>query len=333
MHRSLLRRLASTPSSVDSRLPYNWNWQRGWKEAETLLSRSPIVVIDIGARGDPPPELDSMTSYVRRIGFEPDRDECDRLNARSSGTYYPYLLAGSVGSRSLHLYRDPGYSSSLRLTDRFQQLWIGNLPIDHTRECPATTLDVFLSENSGIQPDFVKLDTQGTELDVLQGADRTLKSVGMVEVEVEFLPVYEGQALFQDVTAFMFERGYELLYLNRHMVNRKQIFDGPSRGQLLFGDALFGKREDALRGLSDEQVAKYCILLCQYGHMDIAWQVYDAHAAVARLIPELRSIFRGHRGTAWRAALMQVDKVIALALHARRYNQRGTDSDRCWPVR
>jgi hypothetical protein len=30
---------------------------------------------------------------------------------------------------------------------------------------------------------------------------------------------------------------------------------------------------------------------------------------------------------------MQIDKLYALGLHARRYNQRGMDTDRAWPIR
>jgi hypothetical protein len=74
-------------------------------------------------------------------------------------------------------------------------------------------------------------------------------------------------------------------------------------------------------------------LLCQYGHLDIAWQLLQENPNLEKLVPGLRTVFERHRRSVGRAMFMQYDKILALALHLRRYNQRGTDSDRCWPIR
>ncbi|MCA1672106.1 MAG: hypothetical protein LC799_07870 [Actinobacteria bacterium] len=107
---SYLRRLLSTPSLLDTGLPYNWNWQRPWSEVTGFLEHHPIVLMDVGARGVAPPELDSLGSSVRRVGFEPDPQECRRLNDEGQGTFFPKLLAGSTGRQTLRLYRDPAYT-------------------------------------------------------------------------------------------------------------------------------------------------------------------------------------------------------------------------------
>ena len=46
---------------------------------------------------------------------------------------------------------------------------------------------------------FLKLDTQGSELAILEGAGRLLDDCLGIEVEVEFAPLYIGQPLFTDV--------------------------------------------------------------------------------------------------------------------------------------
>ena len=328
-----LRRLLRKPSTIDCGLPYNWNWQRRWSSLDRFLSENPIVLMDIGARGDAPPELDSIRRHVQRIGFEADPDECRRLNREKAGRFYPALLAGAAGEQTLHLYSELGYSSTLTLSERYQRLFTGPLPITGSVEMKASTLDGFMAEHGEAAPDIIKLDTQGTELPILEGAQRTLAGVGLVEVEVEFSPIYEEQPLFGDVARFMAENDFELLYLNRVFVTRSQQYRGRSRGQVLFGDALFGKRESCLEGFTSEQRAKYAILLCQYGHMDIAWQLFHQWPDLGSLVPEVHSAFSSEPSLARRALFMQLDKLLAGALHLRRYNHRGTDSDRVWPIR
>jgi hypothetical protein len=184
-----------------------------------------------------------------------------------------------------------------------------------------------------LSPDFLKLDTQGSELAILRGAKDALRRIGLVEVEVEFVEFYENQPLFGDVVQFMTNEGFELLYLNRVFGARRQMYQGPSRGQLLFADALFGKREDTLGEFSLKQLAKYSVLLCQYGHVDIAWQLTQESPKILEIVPELNSVFRRKANRFSRAASMQFDKLLTAGLHMRRYNQRATDSDRSWPIR
>src|SRR4051794_35817956 len=267
--------------------------------------------MDIGARGDAPAELASLRRHVRRVGFEPDPEECRRLNETCAGTYFPTLVSGSNERQVLQLYREPGYSSVLTLGERFQRLWTGEAPIEKTHELNAITIDTFLSEHLDLAPDVLKLDTQGSELSILEGAQQSLQNIGLVEVEVEFFPVYDDQPLAGDVMGFMARHDFELLYLNRVFLSRSQVYQGPSRGQLVFGDALFGKREDRLETFTDAQRAKYAVLLCQYGHLDIAWQILQEWPALDELAPELRSLFRRRPRAPLQAASMQVDKLLA----------------------
>lgn len=327
-------RLLKSISSVDSRLPYNWNWQRDWTVLDSFLQKNPIVLMDVGARGAAPPELESLRGYLHRIGFEPDPGECARLNRSDEGIFFPNLVAASTGRETLNLYERPGYSSVLGLSERYQRFWTGQIRIDRAIECQAVRIDEILDERPDLSPDILKVDTQGAELAVLKGAEKSIDNIGLVELEVEFMRIYEQQPLFGDIAQMLDGAGFELLYLNRVFASRRNIYSGPSRGQVIYGDALFGKREDNLGTFNVVQRAKYVILLCQYGHMDLAWQVFNDSPEVQRLLPELGSVFKNRPPNPFkRFALMQLDKLLTCVLHARRYNQRGTDNDRAWPIR
>jgi FkbM family methyltransferase len=72
------------------------------------------------------------------------------------------------------------------------------------------TLDNVLA-NAGIaRPDFLKLDVQGFELEVLMGAPKALAAAEAVLLEVSTMAQYEGAPLFHEVVAFMHSHGYHV---------------------------------------------------------------------------------------------------------------------------
>jgi hypothetical protein len=81
------------------------------------------------------------------------------------------------------------------------------------------------------------MDTQGTEIDVLRGAVDALAEgrIRLVYSEVEFVHLYENQALFQDMDRHMQQAGYELcgIYNLSHNPN----------GRLIVTDALWAHRD------------------------------------------------------------------------------------------
>lgn len=78
-----------------------------------------------------------------------------------------------------------------------------------TVETPVITLDncdlVDRSKNI-----FIKVDTQGFEMEVLKGATELLKTAKGVQLEMSFAPMYEGAPDFQTLYTFMINKGFEL---------------------------------------------------------------------------------------------------------------------------
>src|SRR5205085_7367238 len=130
----------------------------------------------------------------------------------------------------------------------------------------------FCADNPHLSPDIIKLDTQGTELNILEHADSALDSTLLIECEVEFTSIYANQKLFHDVCAFLYRKGFTLLFLNRVFLNRRR-FGYSARGQMVFGDALFGRNARCAESLSTIQKAKYSALLINYGLQDFAYDL------------------------------------------------------------
>ena len=72
------------------------------------------------------------------------------------------------------------------------------------------SLDAFVVANRLPEPDLLKLDVQGYELEVLKGTPKMLQRAKAVLCEVSFVPLYKGQCLFADVVTFMSLAGFSL---------------------------------------------------------------------------------------------------------------------------
>jgi FkbM family methyltransferase len=104
------------------------------------------------------------------------------------------------------------------------------------------SLKTLIEENYNPNPFFIKLDTQGTELDILKGADLFFKKFQILGVELETCllaqPCYEDANKFTDVANFFEERGYELININ--------IFDLYSTNKDTNSDNFFPNETDVV---------------------------------------------------------------------------------------
>lgn len=98
---------------------------------------------------------------------------------------------------------------------------------------PLTTLDLIApSYFECAQAPFLKIDTQGYEWEVLDGAKGILPSVCGIQMELSLMPLYEGQHLWRESIARLEAEGFFLWAL-------EPVFVDPSNGRTLQMDALF----------------------------------------------------------------------------------------------
>jgi FkbM family methyltransferase len=131
----------------------------------------------------------------RAILEERKRTSLNRLDFRIS------LLGREARENvALHHYEQAATAASV-LTDH-------KSAFTRTVTCRMQTLDAVSREANFVAPEFLKLDVQGYELEVLRGGEQTLASAQAVLMEVSLIDLYQGNPLLHEVTAFMDARGF-----------------------------------------------------------------------------------------------------------------------------
>ena len=79
---------------------------------------------------------------------------------------------------------------------------------------------------------FIKIDTQGYETQVMNGAKKLMSQIVGLQVEISLVPLYKGQCLFDEMLKKLKNDGFELWSIST-------IFSDPNTAQLLQVDATF----------------------------------------------------------------------------------------------
>jgi FkbM family methyltransferase len=219
----------------------------------------PLGFIDVGARGGVHKAVDRLAGATAVLAFEPDQDECDRMNREMKDSIWaryslePIALAEREGTATLNLLSS-AVNSSLRAPnpDFIKRYKMTGFEIVKTIPLRTTTLDQLLFGSRQAEDfwgEFIKIDTQGTEFEILQGAQRTLKerTVALL-VELEFFQMYQGEKLFSDVEQWLRAFGFSFYGFDLHCRSAKLLDKRKSAGRerTFFADAIFFK--DPLSG-------------------------------------------------------------------------------------
>jgi FkbM family methyltransferase len=247
----------------------------------------PVVVVDVGARGGVESHWKAFGAHVDIIAFEADAEEAARLNAtgEKNVAFLAAALGAENGTRTLHLTRHAASTTVYPAIPEWDGRFIssGNLETERTVEIRTTTLRDALA---GRKADFLKLDAEGAELDVLRGAD--LGPVLGVVAELNFGQSPSGQPSFADFDVHCRAAGLQLYDLDVYCFSRKTLpypflYDlrdgsgkpvaGPTiQGQTLSSDALYFRD-----GLKTSQPVKHACLFEIFGLNDCAAEVVQAH--------------------------------------------------------
>ena len=237
--------------------------------AEIAPQVSKVNIVDIGAMylGEQPYAPLLRADRARVTAFEPNLEECEKLRKLhgESHTFHPFFIGD--GSDATFYETNQAMTGSLyrpnqALLEKFQNL--------HELTTLVTTHDVETRRLDDIEDlgdvDFIKIDVQGSELNVFRGAEKALERATLIQTEVEFVEMYEDQPVFSDIDIILRAAGYQFhtfLGFGTRCFKPMLINNNPNRGirQYLWADAIYVKNFLDLSGIEEDKLLKLALML------------------------------------------------------------------------
>jgi FkbM family methyltransferase len=166
---------------------------------------TPQVVYDIGAyRGAWSKAAAEVLPSAEFLLFEANADNEPHL----TGTGYRYFIGALAGEdateKSLFLPLDGDTTGTSLYIENTTHYANHNLQV---RSVPTRRLDAVIAAHRLPQPDLIKIDVQGAELDVMDGATNALAGASAMILETSFISYNKGAPLLADVVAAVDRRG------------------------------------------------------------------------------------------------------------------------------
>lgn len=156
-------------------------------------------------------------------------------------------------------------------------------------------LDEALADTGCKAVDYIKLDIEGAELEVLSASDCIMNNALAIKTEVAFLPFRKNQPLATDIDIFLRQAGFELMeivqpsYWRRHgnIIHPFLATDNPpySKAQIVHCDFLYFRDPDSLQD-DVQKLLKLALIALSFGYFDHALAILERPGVTAYLKAE-----------------------------------------------
>lgn len=199
------------------------------------------------------------------------------------GTGQTILINACVGApnkeQTFYLNRDPFTSSLLKLDPEYSNFYLESEKFDYVlgeaispvkeEKVFTEALDQIIRSRDLPKCDFLSIDTQGSELEILQSAEETLKDCVGVRLEVAFEKRYAGQPLFGEIDIFMRDHGFKFVRFTDLKEWAPRTLGSDLRGTKLHveTDAIYFRSPE---NLSPSQIYPFLLTALVFGQTEYA---------------------------------------------------------------
>ena len=242
-----------------------------------IKNETPLVICDIGASPvDPTPFIDELFKNVNCFlyGFEPNLQEFKRLNSTDNKKYFNDAI-GNGQSETLNICVAPGMTSILEPDFEYLELFHGFsdwAKIKNRVKIQTKKLDEI---NFDKKIDFLKIDVQGYEYEVIKNGHDKIKDCLIIQLETSPIPLYKNEKSFAYICLQLENLGFQLHSFNKintrsfkPMTLQNNIYSGLHH--LFQLDCVFIKRLNLLDKLDLDQLKKIALILFySFGSYDL----------------------------------------------------------------
>jgi len=235
--------------------------------AGRLWGTSPIFLLDVGCSGGIEQRWRIFGDRLRAIGFDPLVAEIDRLNAANTQAGVSYVAAFVTAHEYERLFprqqRDDRIASknddpfprvsavaaqSRAEVSYVQEQFNAGAPVVMSDRTLALDDAVDASERAHV--DFLKIDTDGHDIEAVLGANAIMAVGGILGLKVEVQlhgAIHPYANTFANIDRLLRERGFTLFDLTTYRYSRSHlpapfVFDLAAQttsGQVVWGDAIY----------------------------------------------------------------------------------------------
>jgi FkbM family methyltransferase len=249
----------------------------------STLLKDPLIVADVGSTGGPDYKWNPLKNNCLFLNFDPHpkAETADVKEYRVKN--YPIGLWSSNEIKKLNLASSDQASSIYTLSKELLHDFLNSCCHKKIGE-----IDIHLKRmdsvvEKSLSPDFIKIDAEGADLDVLKGAETFIKSTVLgVQAEVSFMERHIGAPYFSDLDIYLRNLHFNLFDLSKERwIRKNNCFGIESKPQVIWGNAVYMLKENELfkrfqnspQEIRNQTIVKYTLFLLIYRMYDYAEEI------------------------------------------------------------
>lgn len=275
---------------------YKFNLRNYSKKISNLLHKNlnkNFTLLDIGAANGVSGRWNIISEKINKILVEPHKQSAEKLKKQGIKVLES-VLHNDKTKIKFYNTRKPECSSFFKPNFDHLKKFLDKERFEIISE------DIFDAKSLDSEivnfapPNFIKIDTEGSELEILKGSSKTLSNVFGLEVECSFNQLRVDQPLFEEIKIYL--EKLDFIFIDFVSMIRWEKDNFSFFGQPQITDALFLKNEEIIisnfkkNEISIDDLLNYFIILVAYERVDILSYVYKKSGLSLKYIEEIIKI-------------------------------------------
>ncbi|HEU65026.1 MAG TPA: FkbM family methyltransferase [Chlamydiae bacterium] len=259
-----------------------------------LLDSNLFTLIDVGATGGMDGNWNEIKKICHYITFDPD-PRAQIISSYAKHTNYNFALwSEKKENLPFYLTKYPEASTLFQLNKNTLSSFLNS---ESHEQIKISKINANSIENTLKSPfDFIKVDAEGADLEILKGAERFLKNSCLgIEVEVSFINRHKKAPYFSETDSYIRNLDFVLMDIQTEKwIRKNDVFSTKTNPQLIWGNAIYVLSKESLlkkfKNLSQEKreitFTKYIMILLIYHFHDYAIEICDYFSNEKKLISQ-----------------------------------------------